>query len=308
MPACAACRSTARRVARPCPSRARRCWRSKGWPIAHREDGPPAGWSAWQASDSHGTLTWDRETGTSGRGSARAAGIGNGCFLQHHTAEPGRHYAVRALCRRQGPGDAWIRVRWQTAEGTWTAEARDRLFFCPGPPGTWNEIFGVVEVPEGAGKLVVLLDVVQVIYNLFEQEPAAELLPTAAETGTGVIVRVAFDEGVLTGKYTKGHRFPADDFRSRYFAGDRLDRAVERVEQIRADVAEAGLADQYSLAEVALKFALAHPAVSTVIPGIRNPRQAELNAAASDKPDLPEPLMKKLRRHNWLRGVWYGGK
>jgi aryl-alcohol dehydrogenase-like predicted oxidoreductase len=152
------------------------------------------------------------------------------------------------------------------------------------------------------------LDVVQVIYNLFEQEPAAELLPAAVETGTGVIVRVVFDEGVLTGKYRKGHRFTADDFRSRYFEGDRLDRAVERVEQIRADVAEAGLEREYSLADVALKFALAHAAVSTVIPGIRSPQQAERNIAASNKPDLPEDLLVRLHRHHWLRGVWYSGK
>lgn len=152
------------------------------------------------------------------------------------------------------------------------------------------------------------LDVVQIIYNLFEQEPAAEILPVAQETGTGVIVRVVFDEGVLTGKYPKGHLFPENDFRSSYFAGDRLDRAVDRVEQIRADVAEAGLADQYTLADVALKFVLAHPAVSAVIPGIRNARQAELNLGVSDKADLPDMLLKKLRRHNWLRGVWYSGK
>jgi aryl-alcohol dehydrogenase-like predicted oxidoreductase len=152
------------------------------------------------------------------------------------------------------------------------------------------------------------LDVVQIIYNLFEQEPVAEILPAAVETGTGVIVRVVFDEGVLTGKYRKGYRFAADDFRSRYFQGDRLDRAVDRVEQIRADLAEAGLAQEYSLAEVALKFALAHPAVSTVIPGIRSPQQAQWNTAASDKPDLPDDLLVRLRRHRWLRGVWYSGK
>jgi aryl-alcohol dehydrogenase-like predicted oxidoreductase len=152
------------------------------------------------------------------------------------------------------------------------------------------------------------LDVVQIIYNLFEQEPTAELLPAARESGTGVIVRVVFDEGVLTGKYARGHKFPENDFRSRYFAGDRLDRALKRVERIRADVVEAGLADAYTPAEVALKFALAHPAVSTVIPGIRNARQAAMNVGASDKADLPDAFVQKLRRHNWLRGVWYSGK
>ena len=152
------------------------------------------------------------------------------------------------------------------------------------------------------------LDVVQVIYNLFEQEPAAELLSAAIETGTGVIVRVVFDEGILTGKYQKGHRFGDGDFRRRYFEGDRLDRAVDRVERIRADIAAAGLDQEYSLADVALKFALAHPAVSTVIPGIRSPRQAELNTSVSAKPDLPHDLLVKLRRHQWLRGDWYSGK
>lgn len=152
------------------------------------------------------------------------------------------------------------------------------------------------------------LDVVQIIYNLFEQEPAAELLPVAQETGVAVIVRVVFDEGALTGKYCKGHEFAENDFRRQYFAGDRLDRVVDRVERIRKDVAEFGWAKQYTLADVAIKFVLAHPAVSTVIPGIRNVRQAELNLAASDKPDLPDELLKKLHRHRWLRGVWYDGK
>ena len=152
------------------------------------------------------------------------------------------------------------------------------------------------------------LDVVQVIYNLFEQEPAAEILPVAKETGTGVIVRVVFDEGILTGKYRRGHRFPENDFRSKYFEGDRLDRAVDRVEQVRADIAEAGLDRDYGLADVALKFALAQTAVSTVIPGMRNPQQVEWNLRASEKPDLPEQLLLKLRRHHWLRGVWYSGK
>ncbi len=153
-----------------------------------------------------------------------------------------------------------------------------------------------------------LVDVVQVIYNLFEQEPAAELLPVAAETGTAIIVRVVFDEGALTGKYKAGHRFPADDFRSGYFAGDRLDRAVSRVEEIRRDVADAGLADSHTLADVAIKFALAHGGVSTVIPGIRNVNQAELNTTACEKPDLPETVLERLRRHNWLRAFWYSGK
>lgn len=152
------------------------------------------------------------------------------------------------------------------------------------------------------------LDAVQVIYNIFEQEPVAELLPAAQEHGVGVIVRVALDEGSLTGKYQRGHRFGPDDFRSKYFAGDRIDRAVERVERIQADVAGLLPANGRTMAEVALQFVLAHPAVSTVIPGIRNVAQAEANTRVSDLAPLPESVLRKLREHAWLRGVWYSGK
>ncbi len=148
------------------------------------------------------------------------------------------------------------------------------------------------------------VDSVQVIYNLFEQEPAAELLDVARECGVGVIVRVAFDEGVLTGKFTADTQFPADDFRSGYFAGDRLARAVARTEKIREDLAGSGL----TLAQAALKFVLAHPAVSTVIPGNRTVAQAEANCAVSDLPDLAPETLAKLRRHNWRRAFWYAGK
>jgi aryl-alcohol dehydrogenase-like predicted oxidoreductase len=152
------------------------------------------------------------------------------------------------------------------------------------------------------------LDAVQVIYNIFAQEPVAELLPAADEHNVGVIVRVAFDEGSLTGKYRRGQRFGDDDFRSRYFAGDRIDRTVERVERIQAEVAKLPPEGDYTLADVALRFVLAQPAVSTVIPGIRTVAQAEANTAASDLPPLSEELLVKLREHAWLRSFWYAGK
>jgi aryl-alcohol dehydrogenase-like predicted oxidoreductase len=148
------------------------------------------------------------------------------------------------------------------------------------------------------------VDSVQVIYNIFEQEPAAELLDVAAECGVGIIVRVAFDEGALTGKFTADTQFAADDFRSGYFAGDRMERVVKRVDAIKADVAGSG----YTMPQAALKFVLAHPAVSLVIPGIRTVAQAEANCGVSDLPAMPEELIAKLRGHNWRRGVWYGGK
>jgi aryl-alcohol dehydrogenase-like predicted oxidoreductase len=150
------------------------------------------------------------------------------------------------------------------------------------------------------------LDVVQVIYNIFDQEPAAELLPTAQACNVGIIVRVPFDEGSLTGRFTKDTKFAPDDFRGRYFAGDRLARTVERAAKVQADLAAGGNA--YTLPQAALKFVLAHPGVSTTIPGIRNVTQAQANCGSSDLPDLPPGLQAKLHKHNWMRGVWYGGK
>ena len=149
-----------------------------------------------------------------------------------------------------------------------------------------------------------LIDAVQVIYNIFEQEPAAQLLPVAEKTGTGIIVRVAFDEGVLTGKYSGNETFDADDFRSRYFEGDRLERGVKRTNAIWEEFRDSG----YTMPELALKFALTNEAVSTVIPGIRNKAQAGMNTIVSDLPDLTEDQILKLRQHRWNRGFWYGGK
>ncbi len=148
------------------------------------------------------------------------------------------------------------------------------------------------------------VDSVQVIYNLFDQEPAAELLDVAKECGVGIIVRVALDEGALTGKFKPETIFAPDDFRAKYFEGDRLARAIEHANEIKKDLAGTG----YTLPQAALKWVLAHPAVSTVIPGIRNVAQADANCGVSDLPAMPVALVEKLRRHNWRRGVWYGGK
>jgi aryl-alcohol dehydrogenase-like predicted oxidoreductase len=148
------------------------------------------------------------------------------------------------------------------------------------------------------------VDAVQVIFNLFDQEPAAELLDVAQECGVGVIVRVVFDEGALTGKFTRETKFAADDFRAKYFEGDRLVRVVAHADEIKKDLVGSG----YTLPQAAIKWVLAHPAVSTVIPGMRNAAQVDANCGVSDLPSMPAPLVEKLRRHNWRRGVWYGGK
>lgn len=124
-----------------------------------QEGRAPAGWHAWQEASSRGTFTWDRDVGAGAKGSARASGVAGGCFIQAYSAKPGQRYAVRAVCKLQGQADAWVRIRWQTAEGAWTAEMLDRLIYAQNPQAEWSEIFGVVEVPEGVGRLVILLSV-----------------------------------------------------------------------------------------------------------------------------------------------------
>jgi len=160
--------------------------------------------------------------------------------------------------------------------------------------------------PDAANELMRqgLVDSVQLIYNIFDQDPQAEAFPTARQHGVGVIVRVPFDEGSLTGKFTRDTAFPEGDFRRRYFEGDRLGRTVRRVEAIR----EALGRDEPDVATAALKFTLKPHAVSTVIPGMRNVRQVELNCAVSEQPRMSDEVEKRLRPHGWRRSNWYQGK
>lgn len=103
---------------------------------------------------SKGSFTWDREVG---KGSARAASVANGCFIQSYAVQPRECYIIKAMRRLQGRGECSTRARWQTPEGKWTAETQDKIFFCEGSRDQWSEIIGVVTVPQGAGKLVLLL-------------------------------------------------------------------------------------------------------------------------------------------------------
>ena len=146
-----------------------------------------------------------------------------------------------------------------------------------------------------------LLDVVEVIFNIFDQEPVAELLPTAEKHDIGLISRMPFDEGVLAGKYTPGIVFEEGDLRSVYFKGDRLTEALERLERVREDIKDTGL----TLPQVALLFVLDQHAVSTVIPGMRNVNYVLENTAVSDMQPLPDDIIIRLRKHNWLRAYWY---
>ena len=146
-----------------------------------------------------------------------------------------------------------------------------------------------------------LIDCVQVIYNLFDQSPEDELFPYCEQHGIGVIVRVPFDEGALTGKLTPDTKFPKGDFRNNYFSGDRKQEVWDAVQSI---VGDTGITlDQ--LPVLALRFCLTPKAVSTVIPGMRNTRHVAANVAASDAGPLPPETLQKIRPHRWVRNFWH---
>jgi aryl-alcohol dehydrogenase-like predicted oxidoreductase len=145
-----------------------------------------------------------------------------------------------------------------------------------------------------------LIDTVQVIYNIFDQSPERNLFPLAMERNIGVIARVPLDEGSLTGQIDENTRFAPGDFRVGYFRGDRKKQVREHVESLLRDLG----ADRASLPEIALRFCLSHPAVSTVIPGMRSLRNAESNCAVPDKGPLPSETLAVLRRHAWDRNFY----
>ena len=154
----------------------------------------------------------------------------------------------------------------------------------------WEPWNGVRAVRSG------LIDSVQVIYNIFDQNPEDELLPACVEMDVAVIARVPFDEGSLTGTLTKESTWPEGDWRNTYFVPENLIPSVERAEAVKRVLPE-GL----SLPETALRFILNNPAVSTTIPGMRKRAHVESNIAASDRGPLPDSLIAELRRHRWER-------
>lgn len=141
-----------------------------------------------------------------------------------------------------------------------------------------------------------LIDAVQVIYNIFDQAPEDRLFPLCRELGIGVIARVPFDEGSLTGTLTKETQFPKDDWRSTYFVAENLNSSVEHADAIKP-LTPPGM----SMPEMALRFILENDDVHTIIPGMRKLRHVEANLAASDGKRLDPKLVRKLKEHRWDR-------
>jgi aryl-alcohol dehydrogenase-like predicted oxidoreductase len=143
-----------------------------------------------------------------------------------------------------------------------------------------------------------LVDAVQVVYNTFDQNPEDELFPACQARNIAVIARVPFDEGSLTGTLTADTRWPEGDFRNLYFHPDNLRETLARVERLRPVVPEG-----MTMPELVMRHILHHPAVSTVIPGMRKLRHVEGNIGVSGQPPLPEALIAELKTHRWNRTV-----
>jgi aryl-alcohol dehydrogenase-like predicted oxidoreductase len=152
--------------------------------------------------------------------------------------------------------------------------------------------------PENAIRLVEsgLVDTVQVIYNIFDQSPEDALFQAAEAAQVGVIVRVPFDEGALTGSVRPETTFPEGDFRNRYFAGERKREVWERVQAIARDLD----VEVDRLAEIALRFCLSHPATSVVIPGMRSTGNVDRNVRAAAAGQLEANHLAALRSHRWV--------
>jgi aryl-alcohol dehydrogenase-like predicted oxidoreductase len=154
----------------------------------------------------------------------------------------------------------------------------------------WEPWNGVRAVNSG------LIDAVQVIYNIFDQNPEDELFPACREKNVAVIARVPLDEGTLTGTLTRESKWPKGDWRNTYFVAENLKSSVEH-----ADALKPLLCDDMAMPEMALRFILNSPDVSTIIPGMRKRHHVETNLGASARGPLPGELHAELRTHRWDR-------
>lgn len=144
-----------------------------------------------------------------------------------------------------------------------------------------------------------VVDMLQVLFNLFDQRPLQKLFPLCREKNVGVVVRCPFDEGGLTGALSPGTRFEPEDFRSHYFAGERLAQTCERAKALEEVLVGPGRAE--SLAQAALKYCLSFPEVSTLIPGMRKASHVLENVRAADGRYFDAALLERLKSHAWVR-------
>jgi aryl-alcohol dehydrogenase-like predicted oxidoreductase len=211
------------------------------------------------------------------------------------TEESLRNLGVEAIDVQQFHvwSDEWVgRGSWQQAIEELKSEGKIRHF---GVSINDHEPHNALALVESG-----IVDTVQVIYNVFDQSPEDELLPACVEHDVGVIARVPFDEGALTGRVGPDTSFDEGDFRNRYFRGHRKAEVWTRTQAICDDL---GITRE-DLAEVALRYVLSEPAVGTVIPGMRTMRNVERNTAVGDGRGLPEEQLRALKPHRWVRNFY----
>ena len=219
----------------------------------------------------------------------------NDCFPPDHIQE----YVEKSLIN--AGLDSFDLMQFHTWEDLWLDDDRgimkmidlkeQGLFRAIGiSMNRWEPWNGIRAVRSG------LIDTVQVIYNIFDQNPKDELLPACREMNVGVIARVPFDEGSLTGTLTKESKWPFGDWRNSYFVPENLIPSVEHADALKP-LLPAGM----TMSEMALRFILGEPTVSTIIPGMRKPSHAEMNIKTSDSGPLDQKLMQELEKYRWNR-------
>ncbi len=205
------------------------------------------------------------------------------------------------LIRKKLRADTIDVLQFHVWDDSWTDEPEFRSTVEKLKRDGWIRYFGLSLnrwQPENGIKALRtgLVDVVQVIYNIFDQSPEDELFPVCRELNIGIIARVPLDEGSLGGKMSLKTRFPKNDWRSQYFGPENLAKTIRRVEKLKKIVPEG-----ITLPEMAFRFILSHPAVSTTIPGMRRPEHVRSNIAASDAGPLDKSLLAELKKHRWDR-------
>jgi len=217
------------------------------------------------------------------------------CFPPDHIQE----YVEKSL--KNAGLNAYDLMQFHTWEDSWLEDDRwinkmldlksQGLFHAIGISiNRWEPWNGVKAAKSG------IIDAVQVIYNIFDQNPKDELFPACREKNVAVIARVPFDEGSLTGLLTKESSWPEGDWRNTYFVPENLNSSVEH-----ADALKPLVPDNMTMPEMALRFILGEPTVSTIIPGMRKLHHAEMNIACSDAGRLEAELMYELEKHRWDR-------
>ena len=222
-------------------------------------------------------------------------------YKYHDVFPPDQVFKYADLIRKKIGTDSIDLLQFHVWDDTWTDEPDFRstveklkrdgtIRFFGLSLNRWEPENGIKAIRTG------LVDAIQVIYSIFDQSPEDELLPLCQELDIGVIVRVALDEGSLGGKMTRDTKFSASDWRSGYFNPQNLANTLDRVGRLKA-ILPAGM----SLPEMALRFVISHPAVSTTIIGMRKLDHVRENIAFSDKGPLDPQLLEELKKHRWDR-------